>query len=61
MTAININQLGKLELRELFPLALVDDIQTEFFIEGFIFLAHSCHLCYILEVCLGNINLVKQA
>ena len=49
MTAVDVHQLGQLELGELFPLPIKNHVQTEFFIELLVFFPHFRHLCQYLR------------
>lgn len=44
VASVHIDQLGKLKLRQLLPLSVINDIETELFIVRFIFLLQTDHL-----------------
>ena len=49
MTAVDVHQLGQLELGELFPLPIKNHIQTEFSIQLLVLFPYFRHLCQYLR------------
>lgn len=61
MTAINIDQFRKLQLRKLLALSVIYDVQPKLLIQRFVLWFHTNHLYKYFKMICAYINLVKMS